>query len=103
MRYRMTVTHKTQEHAVTERRWYTIKEAAERLRVSHDTIARMVARDELPAIRVSERIVRIPAPALHRYEAGVTVTPRRVVRRRVGEGVAFGAGEQTTSLETSEA
>jgi len=47
---------------VTEPRWYTIKEVAERLRVSHDTVARMIAREELPAIRVSDRIVRIPAP-----------------------------------------
>jgi len=86
---------------VTEPRWYTIREAADRLRVSHDTITRMVARDELPAIRVSERIVRIPAPALHRYEAGVAVTPRRVVRRRAHEGVVFGAGEQAISLETT--
>ena len=86
---------------MTEPRWYTIKEVADRLRVSHDTVARMVAREELPAIRVSDRIVRIPAPALHRFETGVPVAQRRVVRRRVREGVGFGAGEAASSLDTA--
>jgi len=86
---------------VTEPRWYTIKEVAERLRVSHDTVARMIAREELPALRVSDRIVRIPAPALHRFESGVPVDRRGVVRRRVREGVSFGEGEAASSLETA--
>lgn len=86
---------------MTEPRWYTIKEVADRLRVSHDTVARMVAREELPSIRVSNRIVRIPAPALHRFETSVPVAQRSVVRRRVREGVTFGAGEAASSLETS--
>lgn len=76
-------------------RWHSIKEAAERLDVSHDTISRMIERGELPAIRVSERIVRIPTPALERYEEGRTIVPRRVVRRQAPEGVPFGAGEAT--------
>jgi excisionase family DNA binding protein len=78
---------------MSEPRWYTIKEVAERLRVSHDTVARMIAREELPAIRVSDRLVRIPAPALHRFEAGVRVAPRGVVRRRVRVGIELGADE----------
>ncbi len=77
-----------------EPRWYTIKEVAERLRVSHDTVARMVARGELPAIRVSDRLVRIPAPALHRFETGVPVVRRGVARRRVRDGIELGAGER---------
>ena len=84
---------------MTEPRWYTIKEVAERLRVSHDTVARMIAREELPAIRISDRIVRIPAPALHRFESRVPVDRRRVLRRRVREGVSFGEGEAVSSLE----
>lgn len=80
-------------------RWYTIKEVAERLRVSHDTVARMIERDELPAIRVSARVVRIPAPALHRIERGTPTVRRGVVRRRVAEGVALGAGESVPARE----
>ena len=87
---------------MTEPRWYTIKEAAERLRVSHDTISRMIARDELPAIRVSERIVRIPAPALARFESGAPLERWSVVRRRVRTGVAFGAGEKVPVLDAVE-
>ena len=80
-------------------RWYSIKEAAEQLGVSHDTVARLVARGELPAIRVSERIVRIPAPAFEAYARGRKVTGRRVVRRRVSAGVSFGAHEVSPDLE----
>ena len=68
-----------------EQRWYSIKEAAERLGVSHDTVSRLVDRGELPAIRVSKRIVRIPVPAFEFYASGRTPTRRRVVRRQVSE------------------
>ena len=61
-------------------RWYSIREAAARLNVSHDTVSHSIDRGELPAIRVSERLVRIPAPALDRYESGLTVAPRRPPR-----------------------
>lgn len=84
-----------------EPRWYTIKEVADRLRVSHDTVARLIERDELPAIRVSARLVRIPAPALHRFERGEAVVRRGVVRRRVSQAVRIGAGEQLPSSEAS--
>jgi len=82
-------------------RWYSIREAAEELGVSHDTVARLVERGELPAIRVSERIVRIPVPAFEAYASGRRATPRRVVRRRVSEGVSFGAHEASPDLETA--
>ena len=74
-------------------RWYSIKEAADRLGVSHDTVSRLVERGELPAIRVSKRIVRIPVPAFDFYASGRKPTPRRVVRRQVDVGVQFGVGE----------
>ena len=80
-------------------RWYSIKEAAERLGVSHDTVARLVERGELPAIRVSKRIVRIPIPAFEFYASGRQPTPRRVVRRHVEEGIQFGVGERSGELD----
>jgi excisionase family DNA binding protein len=79
-----------------EQRWYSIKEVADRLGVSHDTVSRLVERGDLPAIRVSKRLVRIPVPAFEMYASGRAVTPRRVVRRRVSEGVTFGAGEDAS-------
>lgn len=83
-----------------ESRWYTIKEVAERLRVSHDTVARMIDRGELPAIRVSARIVRVPAPALHRIERGAAIVRRGVARRRVTQGVPLGTGDPTPEVAT---
>jgi excisionase family DNA binding protein len=80
-------------------RWYSIKEAAERLDVSHDTVSRLVERGELPAIRVSERIVRIPVSAFEFYASGRKADPRRVVRRSVPKGVQFGAQEPAPELE----
>ena len=80
-------------------RYYTIKEAAERLRVSHDTISRLISSGDLPAIRVSQRLYRIPIPALERYESGVPVALRPVVRRRVAQGIVFGADERAHDLE----
>jgi len=78
---------------MTEQRWYSIKEVAERLQVSHDTVTRMVARGDLAAIRVSDRIVRIPAPALRRLESGAPIERRAVRRRRVRTGIDIGSGE----------
>ena len=76
-----------------EPRWYSIAEAATRLRVSRDTIRRRIARGDLPAIRVSRRIVRISAPALHRYETGVPVTRRTVHFAAVDRLPAIGGDE----------
>ena len=80
-------------------RWYSIKEAADRLGVSHDTVSRLVERGELPAIRVSKRIVRIPVPAFDFYATGRKPTTRRVVRRQVDDVVPLGAGERVNEPE----
>lgn len=82
-------------------RWYSIKEAADALGVSHDTVTRLVERGELPAIRVSARIIRIPAPAFEFYARGRRATPRRVVRRQVSERTEIGAEEKVAPLETA--
>ena len=85
-----------------EPRWYSIAEAATRLRVSHDTISRLIARGELPAIRVSTRIVRIPAPAMHRYETGLPVERRTVVYREVDVVPVIGEDEGIPAPQASE-
>lgn len=86
---------------MTEKRWYSIKEVANRLDVSHDTVNRIIARGDLAAIRVSDRIVRIPAPALHRFESGTKVERRAVVRRRIRSGIEIGAHEDIPQPETT--
>lgn len=75
-----------------ERRYLTPAEVAERLRVSSDTVLRMVERGELPALRVSRRIYRIPVPAVERYERG-PVKRRKVVYRHTAEVEDYGEGE----------
>lgn len=80
------------------KRYFTISEAADRLVVSHDTILRLVHSGKLPAVQVSERLYRIPRPALDRFESGEPIVRRRVVRRRATQGVAFGSRDSHTSV-----
>jgi excisionase family DNA binding protein len=75
-----------------EKRYLTTSEVASALRVSSDTVLRLIDRGELPALRVSERIYRIPVPALERYERG-PVKRRTVVHRRVADVADYGADE----------
>ena len=80
-------------------RWYSIKEAAEQLGVSHDTVARLVARGELPALRVSERICRNPGARFRdlRERPYGDGSPCRASARSAG--VPFGAHEEPPDLE----
>lgn len=84
-----------------EKRYLTPSEVASELRVSTDTVLRLIDRGDLPAIRVSERIYRIPAPAFARYERGA-VTRRRVVRRQVADIQDYGAGEDVPGMADAE-
>ena len=76
-----------------QRRYLTTAEVARELRVSTDTVLRLIERGELAALRVSERIYRIPVPALARYERG-PVARRPVVHRHVPDVADHGAGER---------
>ena len=59
-------------------RFLTPAEAAEELRVSPDTILRLISSGELAALRVSLRIIRIPVPAFEAFRAGRKPMLRRV-------------------------
>ena len=74
-------------------RYLTPAEAAATLNVSSDTVLRLVASGELPALRVSARTIRIPVPAFEAFLAGQKPSRRRVVRRTVSTEVDLGAGE----------
>ena len=80
-----------------DKRYLTPSEVASELRVSTDTVLRLIDRGDLPAIRVSERIYRIPAPAFARYERGA-VSRRRVVRRQVNDIQEYGTGEDVPGM-----
>jgi len=51
-------------------RYYTPREVATRLRVSPTTVMRAIHEERLFAVRVSERVYRIPVGALARFERG---------------------------------
>jgi excisionase family DNA binding protein len=82
---------------MAERRYLTTGEVAQELRVSPDTVLRLIKRGELAALRISERIYRIPVPALARYLQG-PVTRRPVVHRRVSDVADYGIGERTAEV-----
>lgn len=76
-----------------EQRYLTPAEAAGELRVSTDTILRLIASGALPALRVTSRVIRIPRPAFDRFREGRTPARRRVVTRATAEEPAIGADE----------
>jgi excisionase family DNA binding protein len=77
----------------TERRYLTPVEAATELRVSTDTVLRLIASGDLPALRVSARIIRIPVPAFTAFQAGRRPARRTVVRRERQTEMTLGARE----------
>jgi excisionase family DNA binding protein len=56
--------------AIIMARYLTPREVATRLRVSPTTVMRAIHEERLFAVRVSERVYRIPVGALARFERG---------------------------------
>jgi excisionase family DNA binding protein len=69
-----------------DRLYYTPKEVAEMLRISDDAVLDLIHRNEIPALRLSARIIRIPVAGFDAWREG-----RRPVRRRVRIAEASGA------------
>jgi excisionase family DNA binding protein len=84
--------HKPQRGDKVEKRYLTTAEVAQELRVSTDTVLRLIDRGELPALRVSDRLYRIPVPAFARFKRG-PVARRPVVHREATDMHDYGAGE----------
>jgi excisionase family DNA binding protein len=84
----------------TQARYLTPAEAATELRVSTDTVLRLIASGALPALRISSRIIRIPVPAFTAFQAGREPAHRVVVRRKRGTEVELGVGESTNDPST---
>lgn len=76
-------------------RYLTPSEAAIELRVSTDTVLRLIASGDLPALRVSSRIIRIPVPAFVAFQAGGPPSRHPVIRRKQATEITFGAGEDS--------
>ena len=68
-----------------DKRFYTPAEAAAVLNVSSTTVMNRIHAGELPAVRVSERIYRIPVPAFERFVATTPPPQFEVEYREVDE------------------
>ncbi len=73
--------------------YYTPQEVADLLRVSVDTVFRKIHSDEIPAIRVSERIYRVPVAAFELWRSSVVPSRRTVSIRPATRKVRIGADE----------
>ncbi len=78
-------------------------DVAAELAISTATVLRMIHRGELPAIRVSERIYRIPITSFEMYKRGTLRTaspaPLRSVKRQpqLGQGEGFPTAPRVTA------
>lgn len=75
------------------RLYHTPKEVAEILAISDDAVLDLINRGDLPGIRISPRITRIPIAAFDRWREGYRPTRRRVVIRRARRETTIGEGE----------
>jgi excisionase family DNA binding protein len=89
----------TSKASTVAKRFYTPQEAAELLGVSSTTVMSRIHEGALPAVRVSDRIYRIPIPAFERFvatapERSFEIRYRRVARvKRLGEPIAPARGQ----------
>jgi excisionase family DNA binding protein len=68
-------------------------DVAEELDVSSATVLRLIHAGALPAIRVSERIYRIPIASFEMYKAGTLRGQSAIRLRRVAAQPRLGEGE----------
>lgn len=76
-----------------DKRYHTPQEVAGILGVSVDTVFRKIHAGEIPALRVSERIYRVPVVAFDLWRTGSVPKQRRVGIRQASKRVVIGAGE----------
>ena len=75
------------------RLYHTPKEVAEILGISDDAVLDLINCGDLPGLRISPRITRIPIAAFDRWREGYRPKRRRVVIRRARRQVTIGEGE----------
>ncbi len=77
-----------------DRRFLSPNDIASELSVSPSTVLRLIHEHRLPAIRVSERIYRIPVAAFERYKAGALESPSPArISPEIKKRPRIGAGE----------
>ena len=77
-----------------EKLYYTPREVAWALAISDDAVLDLIHRGDLPALRISPRMIRIPIAAFDLWRAGFTPRRRRVAIQPATGRLEIGAGEQ---------
>ena len=75
------------------RLYYTPREVADALAISDDAVLDLINRGDLPAIRVSPRIIRVPIAAFDLWRSGFRPVRRTVTIRKTKRTLAIGEGE----------
>lgn len=83
-----------------EKLYYTPREAAEILAISDDAVLDLVNRGEMPALRISARITRIPIAAFDRWREGYRPRRRSVTIGSARRRVDVGADEARPAVRT---
>jgi hypothetical protein len=73
--------------------YHTRHEVAEILDISEDAVIDLINRGEVPAIRLPERIIRVPIAAFDRWREGYQPRRRAVSIAPARRRVQLGAGE----------
>lgn len=76
-----------------EKQFVSPADVAQELDISTATVLRMIHAGALPAIRVSERIYRIPSASFEMYKAGTLRTVGPAPLRRVKQQPRLGTAE----------
>ena len=77
-----------------DKQFLSPNDIAAELLVSTSTVLRLIHEQRLPAIRVSERIYRIPVVAFEKYKAGELESPSPArISPEIGKRPRIGAGE----------
>ncbi len=77
-----------------ERLYYTPKEVAAILGISDDAVLDLVNRRDLPALRISPRLTRIPIAAFEQWREGYRPSRRRVIVGPARRTVVVGEEER---------
>ncbi len=75
------------------RLYHTPKEVAEILGISDDAVLDLIRRGDLPGLRISPRITRIPIAAFDRWREGYRPRRRTAVIREARTTPSIGEGE----------
>jgi excisionase family DNA binding protein len=79
---------------VQDKQFLSPNDIASELSVSTSTVLRLIHEQRLPAIRVSDRIYRIPVAAFEKYKAGVLESPSPArISSEISKRPRIGAGE----------